>query len=352
MRQELTNLNAEEVAKNSKYIMRITGDNEEGKAELDSFILPESRYPVIATTSKLMSTGVDAQTCKLIVIDQNIESVSSFKQIIGRGTRINEDYNKLYFTIMDFRKATELFADKDFDGAPVQVYEPKADESPVPPEPTRALHEGALEDARDEAEVVIDPFPPIEGDGKRFKFFVDDVPVSVMAERVQYYDENGKLVTESLKDYTRKNVRKEYESLDLFLTRWTKADQKNAIIKELEEHGILLSAVAEEVGKDYDPFDLVCHVAFDKPPLTRKERANNVRKRNYFSKYGEEARMVLDALLEKYADEGIEHIEETQILNIIPFTRFGTPLEIVKVFGGAEEYQKAVRELEGQIYAA
>ena len=352
MRRELTNLNAEEVAKSSKYVMRITGDNDEGKAELDSFILPDSRYPVIATTSKLMSTGVDAQTCKLIVIDQNIESVSSFKQIIGRGTRINEDYNKLYFTIMDFRKATELFADKDFDGAPVQIYEPKAGESPIPPDPSGTANGGTREGMPDGIEIMIDPFPPAEGDGKRFKYYVEDVPVSVVAERVQYYDGNGKLITESLKDYTRKNVRKEYASLDTFLNQWSKADQKKAIIEELEGHGILLSAVAEEVGKDYDAFDLVCHVAFDKPPLTRKERANNVRKRNYFSKYGEKAGLVLNALLDKYADEGIEHIEEPQILTINPFTGFGTPIEIVKMFGGLPEYQKAVHELEQQIYAA
>jgi type I restriction enzyme R subunit len=351
MRQQLVNLNPEEAAKNSKYVMRITGDNNEGKAELDSFILPESRYPVIATTSKLMSTGVDAQTCKLIVIDQNIEAVSSFKQIIGRGTRINEDYNKLYFTIMDFRKSTELFADKDFDGTPVQIYQPKPDESPVPPDITEAGSADTTEGIEGTGNIT-DPFPPVESSGKRFKYYVADVAVSVVAERVQYYNKDGKLITESLKDYTRKNVLKEYSSLDTFLTRWSKADQKKAIIEELKEQGILLDAVAEEVGKDYDEFDLICHIAFGKPPLTRRERAENVRKRNYFTKYGEQAQLVLSALLDKYADEGIIHIEETKILTINPFTQFGTPVEIIKFFGGIQQYENAVCELEKIIYAA
>jgi type I restriction enzyme R subunit len=345
-------MNADEVSKNNKYIMRITGDNAEGKIELDNFIMPESRYPVIATTSKLMSTGVDAQTCKLIVIDQNIESVSSFKQIIGRGTRINEDYGKMYFTIMDFRKATELFADKDFDGPPIQIYEPKPDEPPIPPDVPDDGTQSVDGAGGSEPLPPQDPFPPSDGSGKRFKYYVADVPVSVVAERVQYYDKGGKLITESLRDYSRKNIRKDYSSLDAFLVRWSKTEQKQAIIDELEEQGVLLESLSEEVGKDYDPFDLVCHVAFDKPPLTRKERADNVRKRDYFTKYGEQAQKVLSALLDKYADEGIIHIEEPQILTINPFPQFGTPIEIVKYFGGLSQYKKAVLELEQQIYAA
>jgi len=361
MRQALVNENADIAADNPKYVMRITGDNEEGKMELDNFIFPESKYPVIATTSKLMTTGVDAQTCKLIVLDQRIQSMTEFKQIIGRGTRINEDFGKYYFTIMDFKKATELFADPDFDGDPVQVFEPKSiNDSPVPPEDFEDGDNTGSEymDANQNSE---GPFISYEGeetfgiaeDGRKVnKYYVADVPVTVSAERVQYFDADGKLITESLKDYTRKALYKEFSSLDQFLTRWNDADKKQAIIDELTQHGIFLEALAEEAGRDLDPFDIICHIAWDRPPLTRKERAENVKKRNYFEKYGEQARMVLQALLDKYSDEGIVHIEETQILAVNPFTEFGTPMEIIKHFGGLEQYQEAVHELEHQIYCA
>ncbi|MFI5253153.1 MAG: EcoAI/FtnUII family type I restriction enzme subunit R [Bacteroidota bacterium] len=349
MRQNLVNDNADLAAENSKYVMRITGDNQEGKNELDNFILPESRYPVIATTSELMTTGIDAQTCKLIVIDKNIQSLSKFKQIIGRGTRINEDYGKMFFTIMDFRKATELFADPNFDGLPVYVYKPGPNDPPLPPDDVTGNSDtGETEDLTSTA-------GPGEGGGDpqpRTKYVVGDVTVTVVAERVQYYDKDGKLITESLKDYTKKTLLKEFKSLDDFLTIWKKADQKQAIINELEEHGVLLDAVAEEVGKNFDPFDLVCHVAFGQPPLTRKERADKVRKRNYFTKYGEEARAVLNALLDKYADEGIEPIETINILKVDPFDKIGTPLEIIQEFGGREQFMNAVKELEQQLYIA
>lgn len=350
MRQCLVNENPDMVAESDKYVMRITGDNDEGKAELDNFILPESRYPVIATTSKLMTTGVDAITCKLIVIDQTIQSLSLFKQIIGRGTRLNEDFNKLYFTIMDFRKATELFADPDFDGPPIQIYEPGEDDPPLPPDDDG---EGS-----DDGPIVLgDPPFPEPGDtggpaGPRIKYVVNNVPVSVISERVQYYDKDGKLITESLKDYTRKSLLKEYSSLDSFLNRWTKAEQKRAIIGELESQGLFLEPLAEQVGKDLDAFDLICHVVFGQPPLTRKERAERVRKRDYFTKYGPQARAVLDTLLQKYADEGIEHIEDIGVLRLPTFNRFGTPLEIVETFGGKEKYVEALRELENQLYKA
>jgi len=337
MRQNLVNENGDLVAENDKYIMRITGDNQEGKDELDNFIMPESRYPVIATTSRLMTTGVDAQTCKLIVIDQNIESLSTFKQIIGRGTRIKEEYGKLFFTIMDFRKATELFADPDFDGDPFEVYVPPTGGPPLPP------------DDGEDVEVIVDPPEPPH---PRYKYIVDDVPVTVVAERVQYYDKDGKLITESLKDYSRKNILNEYQSLDQFLTVWTKADRKDAIIRELEEHGVLLEPLAEEVGKDFDAFDLVAHVAFGQPPLTRRERASNVRKRNYFAKYGDKSRAVLDALLNKYADEGIEHIENINVLRVQPFSKLGTPMEIIESFGGRLKYIEALKELEQMLYKA
>jgi type I restriction enzyme R subunit len=359
MRQAMANENADLAAENPKYVMRITGDNDEGKFELDNFIFPESKYPVIATTSKLMSTGVDAQTCKLIVLDQRIQSMTAFKQIIGRGTRINEDYNKYFFTIMDFKKATELFADPDFDGDPVIIYKPKPGDSPVPPDAPDG--EVTLDGAgytkgidEESGNVVYDGGDyPTGGDNEQVRrYYVAEVPVYVVAERVQYYDENGKLITESLKDYTKKTIVKEFASLDDFLKKWSKADKKLAIIEALATEGVFFDALEAEIGKNLDPFDIVCHVAWDKPPLTRRERAENVKKRNYFTKFGEQAQRVLTALLDKYADEGVVHIEEPQILSINPFATFGTPMEIIKSFGGIKQYENAIQELEKQIYAA
>jgi type I restriction enzyme R subunit len=339
MRQALVNENGDLCAENSKYVMKITGDDKEGKAELDNFIMPESRYPVIVTTSRLLSTGVDAQTCKLIVLDRNINSMTEFKQIIGRGTRINEEYGKLFFTIMDFRGATRLFRDPDFDGEPVQIYEPGPDEPPVPPEePTGEDEEGGQ---------IVDP-PP----GSRQKFYVSGEAASVASERVQYYGPDGQLITESLKDYTRQTVRASFASLDDFLRQWSDTEQKQAIIAEMGEQGMLFEALAEEVGREFDAFDLICHVAFDQKPLTRRERASRVRKRNYFGKYGEQARRVLEALLDKYADDGVEHIEGLEVLKVRPLDDFGSPVEIVKAFGGKQQYTEAVRELEAELYGA
>lgn len=360
MRQALVNENSDLVAENSKYVMRITGDNEEGKKELDNFIFPESPYPVIATTSKLMSTGVDAQTCKLIVLDQRIQSMTEFKQIIGRGTRINEDYDKYFFTIIDFKKATELFADPDFDGDPVQIYKPKGDESPVPPDPLD-IPEGGEDIPYPQPgdstgwTGVAEPGPEGEKQAVR-RYVVANVEVKVAAERVQYFDANGKLITESLKDYTRKALAKEFSSLDDFLRHWRSAEKKQVIINELSEQGVFFDALADEIGrksgKTFDPFDLICHVAWDMPPLSRKERAEKVRKRNYFTRYGAQARRVLEALLDKYADEGVTQIEEPQILTITPFSDIGTPMEIIRDFGGLEQYQQAVNELEQALYSA
>jgi len=302
-----------------------------------------------------MSTGVDAQTCKLIVLDQRIQSMTEFKQIIGRGTRINEDYGKFYFTIMDFKKATELFADPDFDGDPVQIYVPPTlNASPVPPD---------IEDSNISGDSVSYPeagennnWIGVADDGDEVpgvrRYVVDNVEVKVVAERVQYFDANGKLITESLKDYTRKTLAKEFASLDDFLKHWTSADRKQAIIEELTAEGIFFDALSEEIGRDCDPFDLVCHVAWDRPPLPRKERAEQVKKRNYFTKYGDQAKRVLEALLDKYADEGIVHIETPQILSVAPFPQFGTPMEIIGVFGGIEGYQSAVHDLEQALYRA
>ncbi|MCP4651322.1 MAG: DEAD/DEAH box helicase family protein [PVC group bacterium] len=347
MRQALVNENFNLVFENSKYVMRITGDNEEGKMELDNFIFPESKYPVIATTSKLMSTGVDAQTCKLIVLDQRIQSMTEFKQIIGRGTRINEDYDKYYFTIMDFKKATELFADPDFDGDPVVVYEPKSDESPVPPD---ALNEVDQQDKGSSKEISGELLSA-DAEGKHAKkYYVANVEVSVVAERVQYFDENGKLITQSLKEYTKNTLTKEYTSLDDFLIKWSSAKKKKAVIEELANEGIFFEALQEEIGSDLDPFDIICHVAWGQPPLTRRERAENVKKGNYFAKYGEKAQRVIAALLDKYADQGVVHIEEPDILTINPFSDFGTPLEIINSFGGFDKYKAAINELEHELY--
>ena len=345
MRSLLVTLNSDLVSQNSKYVMQITGDNPEGKAELDNFILPESRYPVIVTTSKLLSTGVDVQTCKLIVLDKRIESMTEFKQIIGRGTRINEAYDKFSFTIMDFRKATELFADPGFDGEPVQIYEPEGGEPVVPPDdPIEPPAEGA-----EPIEIDLQVGPARKAQ-RRTKYYVHDVPVDVVAERVQYYGKDGKLITESLNDYTRKAVNQNFASLNDFLRKWTSADRKQAIVEELENEGILLEALAEEVGKDFDPFDLIAHVAFGQKPLTRRERAENVKKQNYFVKYGEKARAVLEALLDKYADEGLTNLEDPKVLKVQPFNKYGTPVEIIQSFGGKEQYFQAVKDLEQQLY--
>jgi type I restriction enzyme, R subunit len=345
MRSLLVTLNSDLVSQNGKYVMQITGDNPEGKAELDNFILPESRYPVVVTTSKLLSTGVDVQTCKLIVLDKRIESMTEFKQIIGRGTRINEAYDKFSFTIMDFRKATELFADPGFDGEPVQIYEPKEGEPVVPPDDPIEPPEGGGEPIEYGLQVG-----PARKAQRRTKYYVHDVPVDVVAERVQYYGKDGKLITESLNDYTRKAVDQNFASLNEFLRKWTSADRKQAIVEELENEGILLEALAEEVGKDFDPFDLIAHVAFGQKPLTRRERAENVKKRNYFVKYGEKARLVLEALLDKYADEGLTNLEDPKVLKVQPFDKYGTPVEIIQSFGGREQYFQAVKDLEQQLY--
>src|SRR5690554_6328959 len=337
MRQALVNLNPERVKENRKYVMRITGDEQEGKAELDNFINPEERYPVIATTSKLMTTGVDAQTCKLIVLDQRIQSMTEFKQIIGRGTRINDDYNKHWFTILDFKKATELFADPDFDGEPVKVYEPKGDDASIVPDDETTDDEPADEVTEAEGEYEIEPGESWQSDdpftaaglaedenaGKRVKYVVDDVEVSVVAERVQYLGPDGKLITESLRDYTRKKVKEQFASLDDFLRCWQDAERKQAILEELEENGVFWEDLArdlgDKLGDEPDPFDVICHIAFDRPALTRRERAAQVRKRDIFTRYEGQARQVLESLVDKYADAGIGPIDDPKVLTLAPF---------------------------------
>jgi type I restriction enzyme R subunit len=358
MRAAIAKENSDLVAQNPKFVMQITGDNDEGKMELDNFINPEERYPVVATTSKLMTTGVDAQTCKLIVLDSNIGSMTEFKQIIGRGTRINEEFGKTFFTIMDFRNVTDLFADPDFDGDPVRVKVlGEDDEFETPEEETESLAPITDEDGE---EIIFDP-PPYEtviisgGDivaEPRAKYYVNGVNVAVLNERIQYMDNNGKLIIGSLKDYTREKVREQYRTLSDFLNKWNQTDKKQAIIEELIEQGIVFENLKEAINKEMDIFDLICHTAFDQPPLTRAERANNVKKRDYFTKYGEQTRKVLEALLEKYADEGIENIEDMKILQVNPLDQFGSPLEIIRLFGGKKQYMRAIIELEQEIYKA
>lgn len=364
MRRALVNLNPEQVKKNDKYVMKITGDDDIGKAQLDNFINPKKEYPVIATTSELMTTGVDAKTCKLVVLDQNIQSMTKFKQIIGRGTRIDERYGKLWFTILDFKKATELFADERFDGIPEKVMDTTPEDIADPDSDFEAQFDEHEEETEDEITGADeDPAPytvtgsddvgplPEDDENKVRKFHVNGVAVGVIAQRVQYYDADGKLVTESFKDYTRKTLLKEYASLDDFTRKWQDAERKEAIIKELEQQGIIWEVLAEEVGKELDPFDMLCHVVYGQPPLTRKERAENVRKRNYFTKYSDAAQAVLNTLLDKYADAGVQEIESIQVLKLKPFDSMGTLPEIIKSgFGDRNGYNQAISELESEIY--
>jgi len=353
MRYALSRENSDLVQVNSKYVMRITGDDIIGKNEVDNFINPEERYPVIATTSKLMTTGVDAQTCKLIVLDSNIRSVSEFKQIIGRGTRIREDYGKTFFTIMDFRNVTDIFARPEFDGDPVMIHIIDANKELTDGD----IHEPFVEEGEiAEPETGKTVYPDFIDGGSIIaqpssKIYVNGVDVAILNERVQHLDADGKLITESLKDYTKKKILGQFLSLDDFLSKWNKADKKKVIIDELEEHNVIFANLASEVKKDLDVFDLVCHIAWDQPPLSRRDRAERVRKRDYFTKYGDKARMVISALLDKYADEGVENIEDPDVLRVEPFNQFGTPTEIIKLFGGMRKYLDAIGELEKQLYA-
>jgi type I restriction enzyme R subunit len=354
MRMALINENADLVSKHPNYVVKITGDDKVGKGELDNFTDVEERFPVIATTSKMLTTGIDTKMVKLIVLEANIGSMTEFKQIIGRGTRLREKEGKVYFSIMDFRKATNHFADPDFDGDPVQIYEPGIDDPiapPIPPEDDGEEHGEGGGDGPIISDPPFgeDPFGP-EGPEEPKKYYVKNVEVSVSTERVQYYGADGKLITESLKDYTRKNIKEEFSSLDAFIVKWNESEKKQELIAELAEQGVLLEAVREEVGKDMDAFDLVCHIAFDMPPLTRKDRANEVRKRNYFAKYGEMARKVLNSLLDKYEQEGIVSIEQGSVLNVQPISNLGSPIELVRAFGNKDGFNQAIKDLEEQIY--
>ena len=358
MRQALVNENPDLVQQNPRYVMRITGDDAEGCAEIGNVIDPEAKYPVVVTTTRLLSTGVDTQTCRLIVLDREVGSMIEFKQIVGRGTRVHEDTRKYYFTLLDFRKATNHFADPAFDGEPVQIYEPGEGDPVTPPDDVPPMNDGddpiPPEPGEDEV-VIVDTEPPDvtiipPGDDTPRKYHIQGKPVSVVAERVEYLDDNGKLVTESLRDYSKRTLTRQFASLDDFLKRWYGAERKQAIIEELAAEGLLLEPLADEVGKDLDPFDLICHVAFDRPPLTRRERVENLRKRDVFTKYGAQARAVLEALLQKYQDEGVTGLDDPRILKVSPFDAMGTPVELLKRFGGRQGFEKAVHELQSALY--
>jgi type I restriction enzyme R subunit len=362
MRQAIANEAGDLVRENYKYVMRITGEDKEGKRELDNFINPEERYPVIATTSKLMTTGVDAQTCKLIVLDSNIQSTTEFKQIIGRGTRINEEFNKRFFTIMDFRNVTDKFYDPAFDDDPVMIKEVRENEPFTVENITGDITQEIIDQETGETinfdhndEIPENQNPTIIDGGDiitepRSKVYIAGVEVTILNERTQYLNEDGQLATTSLRDYTKQKLLGEFSSLDEFLKRWNQADKKSVLIEELRNQDIILENLQKDVKKDLDLFDLICHIAWDRPPLTRKERAENVKKRDFFTKYESQARLIVDALLEKYATDGIENVEELSVLKLEPLKQFGSPLQIIQLFGGKSQYLSALAELKSEIY--
>jgi len=364
MRQALVNENSDIVSQHPNYIMRITGDSKEGKASLDVFIDPDEKFPTIVTTSKLLTTGVNCKTCKVVVLDNIFgdHGMTEFKQIIGRGTRIYEPYGKLYFSILDFRNASRLFADPSFDGDPVQIFEPGPDDPISPPDdPADPVAPINPDFPADPADIPLGPDPavpgnPVDGDEPtkgRVKYYVSGVEVSIVSERVEYYSSNGQLVTESLTDYTRKNILGEYDTLDRFLKAWNEEDRKQAIIDALKEHGAFLDELREESGQyDMSDFDLICHIAYDAKPLTRSERANNVKKKGYLYEYEGVVRDVLETLLDKYATSNLVDLDDTRVLSLEEFHRFGSPMAIVREFGGKASYIKAAQTLENALYTA
>lgn len=333
------------IAEDSRYIMRITGDEIEGKSQLYYFQSEKDLFPTIVTTSKLLTTGVDCPTCKLIVLNNNINSMTEFKQIIGRGTRIKEDYGKKYFTIMDFKNASRLFSDPDFDGEALSVHdeylkkEENVDEN---------------NNNNDDGVILIDDYNEKEEKQKKVKIVVNGVEVEVLSERVQYFNSEGKLITESLTDYTKKNILGEYATLDSFINDWNSDKRKSVILEELSKRGVFLEALREyeHIDENIDDFDLICHIAYDKKPLTKSERINNVKKRGYLNRYEGAAREVIDALLEKYMDNSINDITDKSILLNSPFSKFGSASKIFNLFGGKENYNNAVKSLQKEIYKA
>lgn len=352
MRQALINENNDMIAENPNYIMRITGDNQIGKAQLENFIDVEEKYPTIVTTSKLLTTGADCKTCKLIVLDSNINSMTEFKQIIGRGTRIREDYDKTYFTIMDFRNASRLFSDPDFDGEPVSIKNINPEDD-TPDDTDESTETNGVKETDEEYTYEKATLNPIEKEERKGKLHVNGVDISIYNEIVSYYDKDGKLVTESLKDFSKKSILNEYASLHDFLNKWNSTDRKQVILDELEQQGVLLDELRKDVGiDDIGDFDLILHIAYDRKPLTRYERVNKVIKKGYLYKYSQMAQNILKDLLEKYSDNNELELTDTKILELKPFNEYGSPMEIVDVFGGKDRYIKAVEELENELYAS
>lgn len=341
MRLALVNLNADMVKKNPDYVVRITGSDVYGKSKLDYFISVSSEYPVIATTSKLLSTGADCKMTKLIVLDEMISSMTEFKQIIGRGTRLREKEGKTHFVVMDFRNVTRLFADPEWDG-PIEVFPGFGPKIKDADEPSEGAGDGFFEEQEDEAQ------PP------KVKPIVDrqGCRVEIIHKTVSVYDTDGKLLRkESIVDYTKENIRGEYSSLDSFIRDWRRNPDKEQMRNMLLERGIDLEKLKAEMGmSDVDDFDFICHLAYDKKPLTRRERANNVKKRDFLSRYSGVAREVLEALLDKYMNLGIYEIGKADVLKLDPFVKYGKPSKISSYFGGKEGYLKAVQELENAIY--
>lgn len=339
----LGNENSDLVKINNKYVMKITGDDIEGKNQLDNFIDPKEKYPVIATTSKLLTTGVDAKTCKLIVLDSNINSMTEFKQIIGRGTRIDEEYGKTWFTILDFRGVTSLFADPDFDGDPVidDDFEPKDKDDIVYPKPDGEDNGGVGEED-----------PPIIDDEetKVKKFYVDDCEVSIINKKVQFLDKNGKLITETFEDYTKRTLKTQFRNLDEFLDIWNKTNRRKLIIDELENRGIDFEALKDEIGGNFDEFDIICHLAFDRKPISKKDRVEKLKKGNYLEKYSGQAREILEMLLDKYTEENVEVFEDISTLRLPQFNKFGTLTKIIKNFKNKENYLHVMEELTKELY--
>lgn len=351
MRQALVNENSDMMLENPNYIMRITGDNQIGKDQLENFIDVEEKYPTIVTTSKLLTTGADCKTCKLIVLDSNINSMTEFKQIIGRGTRIRDDYGKTYFTILDFRNASRLFSDPAFDGEPISIKEVKPDE-PMPTE-----NDDDSKNDKNNINSVDNNETNINHPGKTVntntKIRVNGVEINIYNEICSYYDKDGKQVTESLKDFSKRSILNEYASLNDFINKWNSIDRKQAILDELKEQGVILDELRKDVGNDdIGDFDLILHIAYDKKPLTRYERVNKVLKKGYLYKYSEMAQNILKDLLEKYSDNNELELTDTKILQLKPFEEYGSPMEIVDVFGGKDKYIEAVEELEDELYAS
>lgn len=340
MRQALVELNQDLCAKNHKYIMRITGDNDEGKKQLDYFIDNDSTYPTIVTTSKLMTTGVNCQTCKNIALDNIFgeNGMTEFKQIIGRGTRIKEDYGKMYFTILDFRNATRLFADPKFNGPEIQSeeYDP--------------------ENYKGNKKVIIDVDSPkdieLSSDEKKKKVYVDNVEVMLISERVQYYDKDGKLITESLKDFTKKNILHDFASLDDFLTLWTSDEKRSVIIQELKEKGIFIEELRKMYSADVDDFDLICDIAYGIKPLTKSDRAKNSKVNEVLACYSDKCKQILKILLEKYSNDEIDDITDSKILKLPEFNEYGNPMKIANLFGGLNGYLNAVHQVQNALYCA